>query len=294
MTAFPRAMIENLSVSRLMIGTNWFLGYSHTSKAKDRDIIETMTAGRIADTVEVFMKAGVDTLYGVRPDPKLLQGISEAEQRTGKKCITISIPTLPIDNGPDSMGEAERELDAHAKLGVSVCMPHQMTTDAFVNRRTRTLSGIEAYLGMIRERGMIPGLSTHMPETPSYADDLRLDVATYVQIYNAAGFLMQVEIDWVQRMIWSARKPVITIKPLAAGKLPPLVGLAFSWSTLRDCDMVCIGTSTPYEAEEVVEISLSVLEHRVPCVELQKTRSKGSLVQASGMDCPSAENPPSR
>jgi hypothetical protein len=274
---FPRTTIENLSVSRLMIGINWFLGYSHTSLAKDRDIVESMTADRIADIVEVFMNAGVDTLYGIRQDPKLTRGVSEAEQRTGRKCITIATPTLPIDTSAESMGEAEHLLDECAELGASMCLPHQCTTDAFVNRRTRSLDGIELYLRMIRERGMIPGLSTHMPETPVYADACGLDVATYIQIYNAAGFLMQIEIDWVQRMIWQAQKPVITIKPLAAGKLPPLVGLGFSWSTIRDCDMVCIGTSTPNEAEEIIEYSLSILEHRVPCVELHKTRSKKTL-----------------
>lgn len=278
MIQFPRTKIEGLSVSRLMIGTNWFLGYSHTSKAKDRDIVETMTANRIADIVEVFMNAGVDVLYGVRPDPKLIQGISEAEQRTGRKCITIAIPSLPVEDPAKSAGEAERVLDELAKMGTAICMPHQCTTDAFVNRRTRSLNGIEVYLRMIRERGMIPGLSTHMPETPTYADECGLDVATYIQIYNAAGFLMQIEIDWVQRMIWGARKPVITIKPLAAGRLPPLVGLGFVWSTIRECDMVCIGTSNPYEAAEVVELSLSILEHRAPRVELQTTRSKQSVV----------------
>ena len=277
MNPFPRTNIENLSVSRLMIGTNWFLGYSHTSQAKDRDIVETMTAGRIADIVETFMNAGVDTLYGIRPEEKLTQGIAEAEQRTGRKCITIAIPGLPVEDSPTAMGEAERVLDEYAQLGVAICMPHQCTTDAFVNRRTGSMDGIEPYLAMIRERGMLPGLSTHMPETPGYADQCGLDVATYIQIYNAAGFLMQIEIDWVQRMIWRAQKPVITIKPLAAGKLPPLVGLAFSWSTIRDCDMVCIGTSTAYEAAEVIEYSLSILEHRAPCVELQKTRSKQSM-----------------
>ena len=254
---------------------------SHTSKAKDLDIVKTMTADRIADVVATFMNAGVDTLYGMRPDPKLVQGVSEAEQRTGKKCLTIAIPTLPTGISGDNTGEAERELDAHAELGVSVCMPHQCTTDAFLNRRTRSLDGIQTYLRMIRERDMIPGLSTHMPETPAYADAEGLDVATYVQIYNAAGFLMQIEIDWVQRMIWQSQHPVITIKPLAAGKLPPLVGLAFSWSTLRERDMVCIGTSSAYEAAEVIEYSLSVLEHRAPRVELQKTRSKESLGKES-------------
>ncbi|MDK1031746.1 MAG: hypothetical protein QGD94_07050, partial [Planctomycetia bacterium] len=150
--------------------------------------------------------------------------------------------------------------------------------DILVDRRTHSLPGMEKYLRMIRDRGMIPGLSTHMPETIVYADASGLDVATYVQIYNAAGFLMPMEADWVHRMIiWPAKKPVITIKPLAAGRLSPLVGLAFSWSTIRDIDMICIGTSSPGEASEVVELSLALLQKRVPRYSLQHTRSKESI-----------------
>lgn len=274
---FPRTQIENLSVSRLMIGTNWLLGYSHTSKAKDRFIRETVDARRVADILETALAAGVDTFYGMRPEPKLIEGIAEAEQRAGRKVITIAIPTLPTSGDAAGLAEAERILDDYAALGVSICMPHQATTDAFVNRRTRSLAGIEPLLAAIRARGMLPGLSTHMPETPIYADNTGLDVATYIQIYNAAGFLMQIEVDWVHRMIWNARKPVITIKPLAAGRLPPLVGLAFSWATLRPIDMVCIGVHTAYEAAEAIELSLALLERRAPTVELQESRSKASL-----------------
>jgi len=35
MEKFPRTIVGGLSVSRLVIGTNWFLGFSHTSRAKD-------------------------------------------------------------------------------------------------------------------------------------------------------------------------------------------------------------------------------------------------------------------
>jgi hypothetical protein len=124
---------------------------------------------------------------------------------------------------------------------------------------------------------MIPGLSTHMPETVVYADKMNADIETYIQIYNSAGFLMQVEADWVMRVISEAKKPVMTIKPLAAGRLLPIVGLAFVWNTIRDQDMVTIGTTTPDEAREVVEISLDLLNRRIPANELQETRSKKSL-----------------
>jgi hypothetical protein len=277
MQQFPRTQIEHVSVSRLIIGTNWFLGYSHTSEAKDRQIMETMDRRHIADVLDVFFRAGVDTLLGMRPEQKLVDAVKDAEDRTGRKCITIAIPTLDLAGTPEAEAENARLLDEHAALGVTICMPHQATTDALVDRRTHRIRDMEKYLAMIRERGMVPGLSTHMPETPVYADDTGLDVATYIQIYNAAGFLMQIEVDWVYRMIWERQKPVITIKPLAAGRLMPLVGLAFSWSTLRPCDMVAVGTMTPYEAEEVIELSLSVLERRKADVTLQWTRSKASV-----------------
>ncbi len=69
----------------------------------------------------------------------------------------------------------------------------------------------------------------------------------------------------------------MTIKPLAAGKLLPVAGLAFVWSTIRIQDMVSVGTTTPDEAREVIELSLDLLNRQIPDNELQATRSKKSL-----------------
>jgi hypothetical protein len=79
------------------------------------------------------------------------------------------------------------------------------------------------------------------------------------------------------RVIQNAKKPVMTIKPLAAGRLLPVVGLAFVWNTLRSQDMVTIGTMSADEAREVIDISLDLLHHRIPDNELQSTRSKATL-----------------
>jgi len=72
----------------------------------------------------------------------------------------------------------------------------------------------------------------------------------------------------------------MTIKPLAAGRLLPPTGLAFVWNTIRDCDMVTVGTMSAYEAEEDIELSLACLERRRAEVVLQRTRSKQSLGSA--------------
>ena len=280
MADFPSTTIEKVSVSRLLMGTNWWLGFSHTSQAQDRLINEYMTAERIATIIEVFLSAGVNGMVGTRPGEKLMKAIAMAEDRTGRGVVKISSPTLPVAEGQAAMDESARILDAQAAIGTTFCLPHQQTTDALLDRTTRTIRRMDRVCTMIRERGMIPGLSTHMPETVPYADEMDLDVATYIQIYNAAGFLMQIELDWVHRIIWNAKRPVIVIKPLAAGRLMPLAGLAFTWATIRDKDMVCVGTQSPDEAREVIEISLSLLERRVPAMDLQRTRSKQSVEKA--------------
>jgi hypothetical protein len=59
-------------------------------------------------------------------------------------------------------------------------------------------------------------------------------------------------------------------------------GLAFAWNTIRDCDMVTIGTTTPDEARESIDISLDLPNRRIPDNELQKTRSKNSLKNTLG------------
>jgi len=129
----------------------------------------------------------------------------------------------------------------------------------------------------IRERGLIPGLSTHLPEAIVYANETNLDVETYISMYNAMGFLMSIEVDWVTRLIQRAKKAVMTIKPMAAGQLRPLQALTFVWNTIREKDMVTVGTMSPEEAEELIELSLSILEKRASALELQETRSKETV-----------------
>lgn len=276
MTEFPRTTVGGRSLSRLIVGTNWFLGYSHTSAAKDAFIRSYQTRQNIADILTVFFEHGVDTIMGM-PVPLLRDAIADACDRTGRQATLILTPHFNIV--PDGPPEAEpgRVFDECREMGATFCMPHQCVTDALLDRMQNRIRDLDRYTALIRDRGMIPGLSTHMPETVVIADQTGVDVETYIQLYNAAGFLMQVEADWVMRIIRDAKKPVMTIKPLAAGRLLPPVGLAFVWNTIRSQDMVAIGTTTPDEAREVIDLSMDFLSRRMPDNDLQRTRSKRSL-----------------
>jgi hypothetical protein len=260
----------------LIAGSNWFLGYSHTSLAKDKFIKQHQRRDRIAKILTVFLENGIDAVMG--PPSELLEYATlDAEQKCGKRFIRIITPIFNVIPGGDPAFEVAKMLDTCQRLGATFCMPHQSVTDALIDRMTGRIRDLDRYTHMIRERGMLPGLSTHMPEAVIYADRHDEDVETYIQIYNAAGFLMQVEADWVMHIIHQAKKPVMTIKPLAAGRLLPVVGLSFVWSTIRAQDMVVIGTTTPDEVREVVDISLDLLQKQPPQYKLQRTRSKRLL-----------------
>jgi len=280
---FPRADIGGVSVSRLVIGTNWFLGYTHCTRAKSRSTERLVTdRDSIAEIITVFLKAGVDTIYLPHTKTCLPDAMEEAEQRAGRRLVMISTPAFPTDrrtalDGFD-MDKVARILDDERSRGTDICMPHTSTTDLMVDLCAREVRQMAPVCAMMRERGMVPGLSTHMPESIVIADESSLDVETYAQPFNSKGFLMHIEVDWAARIISNAKRPVIAIKPMAAGQIRPFEALTFVWNAIRERDVVCAGTMAPEEAEELVSLSLGILERRHSTVELQAARSKATVI----------------
>ena len=278
---FPRTMVGGVSLSRLVIGTNWILGYSHRSPSADRLITRRHAAAEsVADLLEVFLNAGVDTIMGLfRDRPHVMDGIHEAERRAGRKLIIVDTPSVNVDDTREARREAEASIAESARLGATFCFPHHSCAEQLVNKNKRTIARLPDYLKMIRDHGMIPGLSCHMPEMIVYADQNGYDVETYNQIYNCAGFLMQVEVEYIHKVIWGAKKPVMTIKTMAAGRVTPFVGLNFSWQTIRPQDMVTVGCMTPDEAAEDIEISLAAIERRMPNLEGRASPNKTAIMK---------------
>lgn len=264
--SFPRTIVGGISLPRLLIGANWITGFSHRSPAADHMIRERHNTPEIVSPIfETFLKNDINAVMGLfMYDANLLQAVHLAQERTGKKMILIDEPVLNMDDTPAARREAQKLIQACAARGATFCMPLHSCVEELIDKNKRTMDRLPDYLYMIREAGMIPGLSAHMPEVIQFADENEYDVETYIQIFNCMGFLMQVEIESVIRVIHNAKKPVMTIKPCAAGRVTPYVGLNFNWNVLRSQDMITIGCSSAEEAEEDIEISLAALERRLP------------------------------
>ena len=263
---FPRTTVAGKSLSRMIIGTNWLLGWSHRSPAADHQIKKRFPDGESAyPMLKAFLDNGVDTIMGMMQQERVMQeAVRCAEEKTGKKMIVIDTPIMNVDDNPTARMEAREVIKRSKAAGADFCFLHHSTVEQLVNKNRHEIVRLYDYTQMIREEGMIPGLSAHMPEIILYCDENGYDVETYIQIYNCMGFLMQVEIETVAQIIHNAKKPVMTIKPMAAGRTTPFVGLNFVYNTIRDTDMVTVGCFNEEEAYEDIEIARAAIERRLP------------------------------
>lgn len=278
---FPRTEVEGVSLPRMLMGTNWIYGYSHTGAAADGNIVR-MNANKeaVQEMLEAYLEYDINAMMGPTSDkPYTHDAIRAAEDKTGKGIIIIDTPIINVDDTPAARKEAEKTLDEVRAVGATICLIHHSSAEQLVNKNKQTIDRLPDYLSMIRDRGMIPGLSAHMPELVVYSDMNEYDVQTYIQLYNCMGFLMQVEVEYINKIIWEAKKPVMTIKSMAAGRCSPYVGLTFNYNTIRECDMVTVGAMTAAEVHEDVEISMAAIEHRRPDLEGRSSPNKTEIMK---------------
>ncbi len=110
MVTFPRTTVGGVSLPRMLIGSNWLLGYSHTGAAAD-GYINKINRNREAQAAifEVFLKYGVDAVMApVMANPVLWEGAKLAEERTGKKMILIDTPILNVDERVTRRGASSK------------------------------------------------------------------------------------------------------------------------------------------------------------------------------------------
>lgn len=273
---FPRTEVGGVSLPRMLIGSNWVLGYSHTSSSADA-MIRARYDGReqVAELIEAYLAYGIDAAMApFKAGSPLLDGIHMAEDRTGKKVTLIDTPIIDVSDTKAGRDAAREVFEQSKALGCTFCLPHHSSVEQLVSKLHHKIDRLPDYLDMIRQLGMIPGLSAHMPELILFSDENGYDVETYIQIFNCMGFLMQVEVEYIHKVIWGAKKPVMSIKSMAAGRVSPFVGLTFSYATLRPCDMVTLGAHTPAEVHEDVEIALAAIERRQPQLEGRSSPNK--------------------
>ena len=269
MKQFERTEVAGVSLPRMLIGSNWLFGWSHTSPSADRMITDRYdTREKFYPLLEAYSQYGIDAMMGPASRvPLFMEAIEHFRDKSGKNIIIIDTPVINVSDSVADREEAKAAIKLSQNTGATFCLPHHSSVEQLVNKNKGTIERLDDYTSMIRDAGMIPGLSAHMPELILYSDENEYDVQTYIQIYNCMGFLMQIEVETIASIINNAKKPVMCIKSMAAGRCTPYVGLNFVWNTIRKKDMVTLGAFSAEEVHEDVEISYAALDRRFPDIE---------------------------
>jgi len=276
---FPRTTVAGISMPRMLIGTNWLLGWSHRSVSADAQIKERYASPEdFLPVFEAYLSHGIDAVMGPLGEANFARTLEYVQEKLGRRLIIIDTPILDLSDNPQARAACEAYFKWSAGQGSAFCLLHHSRVEQLVNKLHGTIDRLDDYTQMIRAAGMLPGLSCHMPELVLYSDEQGYDVETYIQLYNPLGFLMQIEVEGVARIINHAKHPVMTIKPMAAGRCTPYVGLNFVYNTIRPCDMVTLGAHNAREVHEDVEIALAAIERRWPDLDGRGSPAKQAVL----------------
>ncbi|MHA1733294.1 MAG: hypothetical protein ACTSU5_15210 [Promethearchaeota archaeon] len=259
MAKFPKVKLEKLEISKIVCGTNPFLGISHFTVSRDLFLKEYFTADRVVEIMSYLQEEfGVNAVIS-SPRDEIAQAIEKVEEETGERYQWLCTPSNSRVTARGLERDLHQQIQWCADNGVAVCMPHRSYTDQHMVVAEGRIDGIEDYLAQIRDLGMVPGLSTHYYETLKIVKKRDYDVSLVVQPVNTLGFQSNIEVNTLANIIRSFDRQVIAIKPFAAGRLLPEVGLNFTLNNIKENDLVAMGVDNIQNADYDCQVALGIL-----------------------------------
>mgnify|MGYP000176751989 CR=1 FL=1 len=250
--SFPTFKIEDVEVPKVLIGINPFLGYSHFSEAKSnyfKRIFKDVEA--ISDIIVKATELGVSGIY-TPADKKIAEALKQVKQRTGIEMTVVGTTYYTFD-----LKKIEEEIALLKRMRAKICLLHGNAVDDLLNPVKRVINHAEEMLQIIREKGLIPGIACHDARAILYSDEQGYDAKIYATPVNKIGFWMNPE-GLTLKIIRQTEKPVIALKPLASGRIPPEEGLEFTLS-IPDVTAVAIGVANYEEAIQDFKLAHKIL-----------------------------------
>jgi hypothetical protein len=246
----PTTTIGSATVSRLICGSNPFLGYSYRSSAHDAWQRRTMTPERIALILEKCLEHGVNTMLGNYDDDHVLARARQiCEKAVGQAPQWIA---YTHGGGPRQIETIDMLADWGATAiyiqggTVDMCFQYNFVGGLCLDQPD-TLDCVIPWLAHIRERGCTPGLGTHRAPIICLAEERGYDAEFYITPLNA----QRVYCDYADAVatINQVKKPIITIKTLGgSAKVSPEEGFTTAFTALKKTDCIAVGM----ENEEIV------------------------------------------
>jgi hypothetical protein len=257
--------IGEVKVSRFILGSNPFSGFSHQGAEMDLMMKRYYTTARIKETIRSAEKLGINTMIG-RTDHHIMRLLLEYWDEGSS--IQWFAQTCP------GVGSHEMCVGRAAANGAKACHIHGGVMDHLLAQGR--LEEIPQVVSMIRQRGLLAGIAGHKPQVFEWAEK-NLDVDYYMCSYydsaprdKRAEHVSGMEERFLPddrrvmtELIQELSKPVIHYKVLAAGRNEPEEAFAFVTRSMRESDAVCVGVYTQ-ENPRMLEQDVELLARGLP------------------------------
>ncbi|HOD52121.1 MAG TPA: DoxX family protein [Candidatus Hydrogenedentes bacterium] len=237
--AIPHGKIQNLELSRMILGGNLMGGWAH---ARDLIYVSQLVKSyhsrdKIFETFRIAEQCGINTIL---TNPILSQVINDYWKYEGGKIQFMSDCAL----GGDVVAGIKMSIDG----GAHSCYVQGGIADNLV--KEGKVDQIAEAFELIRQSGIPAGIGAHKMETVKACVEYGLKPDYWMKTlhhidYWSARPQEQCDNIWCENPVETAaymetlEQPWIAFKTLAAGAIHPTVGLPFAFK--HGADFVCVG-----------------------------------------------------
>lgn len=261
--------IGGRKVSRLILGSNPFSGFSHQGVDRDAEMVHYYSVANIKRDFRRAEEAGINTVIA-RGDHHVLRLMREYWDEGGK--IQWFCQTCP------EVGPPGRTIANAAKIGAPAVHIHGGYADSHVARGE--FQPLVDAVACARDHGLAVGLAGHQVATIRWAAD-NLDLDYFMTSYynpiprtgsgehkhGAAETYVEEDRAAMTAVIATLPAPAIHYKVMAAGRNDPAEAFAYVAQHLRPGDACCVGVFTADNQDmiaEDAEIFQAALEQGAP------------------------------
>jgi hypothetical protein len=254
----PTVRFGDKDISRLVMGSNQFYGYSHFNHLLDKLMVDWNTPERVCQTLLQCQQNGINT-YQYAHHPNTLTDLELFRSKGGNMHL-IAVDT---HNGP--VDETVRRSKAGALYH------HGEVTDVLF--RDGKMDQVQEYTKKLRQAGVRVGVGTHKPEVVEYVEEHGWDVDFYVlcaynrtrtpeEIRKLLGVLpvpasevyLETDPPRAYEVARKTSKTCFLFKILAAGRLartPETVDKAFkdAFDNIKPQDCIIVGMFPRFQDE---------------------------------------------
>jgi hypothetical protein len=241
----PTIHLGTLEVSRLLLGSNPFFGFSHKPDDTGKRMKEFYSEERIMAVMDEAAEQGITAVWTPCYD-HWIRLWNRYREKGGKLKIWIGQP----DNAPEEMKDA---ITACAKNGgKAVCIQGEAVDRQFREGKHDVVRG---WLEHIKSFGLPAGIASHLPQTHLVAEEKKFPTDFYHQCLfqpeNYGEDLREKALATVAKL----EKTVVAYKVLAAGRRPAKEAFTYVLKRLKPKDGMCVGVFPKDQPDQMKENS---------------------------------------